>query len=173
LASRSPPTSRKGHASSQNRFPSISVDPEVGASKPMIMRIVVDLPDPLGPRNPVTAPGRTSKVRSLTAVAVPYRLVNECAVIMIEIVERRAADVNTASGWTQVGLARVRRVGISPPKPGYLETRHGVGWVRGNDERAFYRNNLKNVRTSETNSSGRSSAAKWPPDSSSVQCTML
>jgi hypothetical protein len=26
----------------------------------MIMRIVVDLPAPLGPRNPVTIPGRTS-----------------------------------------------------------------------------------------------------------------
>jgi len=27
----------------------------------VIMRIVVDFPDPLGPRKPVTAPGRTSK----------------------------------------------------------------------------------------------------------------
>ena len=48
----------------------------------MIIRIVVDLPDPLGPRNPVTSPEGTSKVRSSTAVASPYRLVSACAVII-------------------------------------------------------------------------------------------
>ena len=37
----------------------------------MIMRIVVDLPDPFGPRNPVTTPDGTSKVRLSTAVAAP------------------------------------------------------------------------------------------------------
>ena len=48
----------------------------------MIIRIVVDLPDPFGPRNPVTSPEGTSKVRSSTAVESPYRLVSECAVII-------------------------------------------------------------------------------------------
>jgi hypothetical protein len=48
----------------------------------MIMRIVVDLPDPFGPRNPVTVPGGTSKVRLSTAVVAPYRFVSECAVII-------------------------------------------------------------------------------------------
>ena len=38
------------------------------------MRIVVDLPDPLGPRKPVTVPGRTSKDRSSTATTLPNRL---------------------------------------------------------------------------------------------------
>lgn len=38
------------------------------------MRIVVDLPDPLGPRNPVTVPGRTSNDRSSTATTLPKRL---------------------------------------------------------------------------------------------------
>ncbi|CAM5560830.1 hypothetical protein SMICM304S_06581 [Streptomyces microflavus] len=33
--------------------------------------MVVDLPDPLGPRKPVTAPGRTWKERSSTAVFAP------------------------------------------------------------------------------------------------------
>jgi hypothetical protein len=37
----------------------------------MIIRIVVDFPDPFGPRNPVTIPGRTSKLRSATAVVAP------------------------------------------------------------------------------------------------------
>jgi len=35
------------------------------------MRIVVDFPAPLGPRKPVTMPGRTVKERSSTAVFSP------------------------------------------------------------------------------------------------------
>lgn len=49
----------------------------------MIMRMVVDLPDPFGPRKPVTEPGWTSKVSLSTAVVEPYRLVSECAVIIM------------------------------------------------------------------------------------------
>ena len=33
--------------------------------------IVVDLPDPFGPRNPVTRPGRATNDRSLTTVCSP------------------------------------------------------------------------------------------------------
>jgi hypothetical protein len=40
----------------------------------MIIRIVVDLPEPFGPRNPVTTPGRTVKLNWSTASLVPYRL---------------------------------------------------------------------------------------------------
>ena len=40
-----------------------------------MQRIVVLLPDPLGPRNPVTLPGWTSKLRSSTARVRPNRLV--------------------------------------------------------------------------------------------------
>ena len=42
-----------------------------GASRPMIIRIVVDLPEPLGPRNPVTTPGRTVKLSWSTASLSP------------------------------------------------------------------------------------------------------
>jgi hypothetical protein len=40
------------------------------------MRIVVDLPAPLGPRKPVTTPGLTVKLRPSTATFPPYRLVS-------------------------------------------------------------------------------------------------
>jgi hypothetical protein len=33
--------------------------------------MVVDFPEPLGPRNPVTTPGVTSKLRSSTATVEP------------------------------------------------------------------------------------------------------
>ena len=45
--------------------------PELGASSPTIIRIVVDLPAPLGPRNPVTTPGRTVNESPSTAVFAP------------------------------------------------------------------------------------------------------
>ena len=35
------------------------------------MRMVVDLPEPLGPRKPVTTPGETVKLRSSTATVFP------------------------------------------------------------------------------------------------------
>src|SRR4051812_19804767 len=47
-----------------------------------MMRMVVDLPAPLGPRNPVTRPGRAVKEMSSTAVKPPYFLVSESTLIM-------------------------------------------------------------------------------------------
>ena len=35
------------------------------------MRMVVDLPEPLGPRKPVTRPGATVKLRQSTARVLP------------------------------------------------------------------------------------------------------
>src|SRR4051812_27545378 len=46
------------------------------------MRMVVDFPAPFGPRKPVTMPGLTVKVRLLTAVFSPYRLVRPSSSIM-------------------------------------------------------------------------------------------
>ena len=48
-------------------WPQMLAVPLVGVMKPAIMRIVVDLPAPLGPRKPRTSPGSTEKVRSSTA----------------------------------------------------------------------------------------------------------
>src|SRR5215469_3735522 len=56
--------------------------PAVGRSMARIIRIVVDLPAPLGPRNPVTTPGRTVKVSPSTAVFDPYRFVSPRTSIM-------------------------------------------------------------------------------------------
>jgi hypothetical protein len=44
--------------------------------------MVVLLPAPFGPRNPVTTPGRILKPRSLTAQAAPYRLVRPLTTII-------------------------------------------------------------------------------------------
>ena len=39
--------------------------------KPAIMRMVVDFPAPLAPKNPSTSPGETVKLRSSTASLSP------------------------------------------------------------------------------------------------------
>src|SRR5439155_8882662 len=45
------------------------------------IRMVVDLPAPFGPRNPVTWPGRTVKDSPSTATVRPYRLLRFCTSI--------------------------------------------------------------------------------------------
>ncbi|CAM5580761.1 hypothetical protein SFUMM280S_00651 [Streptomyces fumanus] len=83
LASSRAPTCRGAFGSCRYGWPLIVTWPAVGLSRPRIIRIVVDLPEPLGPRKPVTAPGRTWKDRLCTAVLSPYRLVRPTASIML------------------------------------------------------------------------------------------
>src|SRR6266542_4824581 len=45
--------------------------PAVGVTSPSRQRSVVVLPAPFGPRNPVTEPGSTLKLRSSTALTLP------------------------------------------------------------------------------------------------------
>ena len=51
--------------------PRMVSSPPLGGETQPIMRIVVLLPAPLGPRKPVTSPGRTAKDRPLTAIVPP------------------------------------------------------------------------------------------------------
>src|SRR5262245_49394728 len=55
-------------------WPSISTRPAVGLSRPAIIRIVVVLPAPLGPRNPWISPSATSRLTPFTATKSPYFL---------------------------------------------------------------------------------------------------
>src|SRR5579859_1105137 len=63
-------------------MPNITTRPAVGRIKPSNMRIVVVLPEPLGPRNPNTSPRMTSRCKSLTATSFPNALVNRLVLIM-------------------------------------------------------------------------------------------
>ena len=55
--------------------PSTVADPAVGRICPVIILIMVDLPEPLGPNRPKSAPFSTEKVTWLTAVRSPYTFV--------------------------------------------------------------------------------------------------
>ena len=57
--------------------------PDVAGVSPTMIRIVVDLPAPFGPRKPVTRPGRAAKLTSSTAVKPPYFLVRDSTLIMV------------------------------------------------------------------------------------------
>ena len=56
-------------------MPAMVAVPPVGVTRPSSIRSVVVLPAPLGPRNPVTLPCSTSKLRLSTATTSPKRLV--------------------------------------------------------------------------------------------------
>ena len=82
-ASSSAPTSRSGAVSPAYARPSTSAVPDVGRSRPMTTRMVVDFPAPLGPRKPVTVPALASKVRSSTARSEPCSLVSARTLITV------------------------------------------------------------------------------------------
>lgn len=69
------PTLRQGWSSSAYGRPHTVATPEVALASPRTIRIVVVFPAPLGPRNPVTRPAGTSKLRSSTARRDPNALV--------------------------------------------------------------------------------------------------
>src|SRR5262252_3299148 len=68
------PSSAIGAGAARYSRPLTLTRPAVGSSRPAIIRIVVDLPAPFGPRKPVTMPGWTTKSSPSTASFSPYRL---------------------------------------------------------------------------------------------------
>ena len=54
--------------------PSNRISPDDGSISPMIIFMVVDFPDPFGPRYPVTSPRRATKLTSSTASVPGKRL---------------------------------------------------------------------------------------------------
>src|SRR5437899_10752793 len=57
--------------------------PALGRINPSSIRIVVVLPDPLGPRKPKTSPRITWRFKSLTATRFPNALVNLVVLITV------------------------------------------------------------------------------------------
>ena len=82
----------------------------MGATRPVIIRIVVVLPAPFGPRKPVTVPGSSSNETSSTTVRSPYFLVSPLTVIMV------ASDSTGLSGLWRTANAEAppARVGRRP-----------------------------------------------------------
>ena len=60
-------------------MPSTDRRPESGLTRVVSILIVVDLPAPLGPRNPNMVPARTDRSIPSTAAAPPYDFVSDLA----------------------------------------------------------------------------------------------
>src|SRR5205823_5646324 len=81
-------------------MPRISMRPEVGASSPVSILMVVDLPAPLGPRKPKNCPGATCKSMPSTATRSPKRRDNP---------------------WVEmVGAEFMKLLNLAHPKPGCI-----------------------------------------------------
>ena len=61
-----------------------------------MQRMVVDLPEPFGPRKPVTTPSGTVKDRSSTANFEPYFLLSRSTVIMSSMMPVETASRSRA-----------------------------------------------------------------------------
>ena len=57
------------------------------------MRMVVDLPEPFGPKKPVTAPSGAVNDSAFTAVELEYRLVRLRTLIMVPTIARGAGEI--------------------------------------------------------------------------------
>src|SRR5262249_20999460 len=104
-------TSRNGQPRSRYLRPPIAACPASGWSRPKISRMVVDFPDPFGPRKPVTRPGRTSKLSASTARREPKRLVRPRASIIAMTSLRPHPAGGSGEG---AGGARPRKITLGP-----------------------------------------------------------
>src|ERR1022692_1311018 len=105
----------------------------------MIIRIVVDLPDPFGPRKPVTVPGVTSKVSELTAAIRPYRFVRDLTAIIGSPCGTRLHAIGRSRyehrGRRGIRLPAAFLRGIALLRP--LRAGHQRGIEQGTDRFAF------------------------------------
>src|SRR6056297_29553 len=88
--------------------------PAVGVVSPTIMRIVVDLPAPLGPRKPTTRPAGSSKLMSSTATWSPKRLVRPRTTTGAS---RSAAAVAVDTLWAPPSRWWIRARAVGRPVP--------------------------------------------------------
>ncbi|GIE78746.1 hypothetical protein Aph02nite_46960 [Actinoplanes philippinensis] len=87
-ASSSDPRWHSGRRNDRYGRPPTSAAPASGRSSPRITRMVVDLPAPFGPMNPVTCPARTANDIPSSACADPKRLRTRSTTIVASLMIR-------------------------------------------------------------------------------------
>src|SRR5712691_3512165 len=93
--------------SAARSWPLMVTRPLVGLSRPAIIRMVVVLPAPLGPRKPWISPGSTERLTPSTAVKEPYVLTRASTAIMASGRLRPAMGRAVALGEGEVEGAQV------------------------------------------------------------------
>src|SRR6516164_4904119 len=100
-------------------WPQTMAVPLVGARKPVIIFIVVDLPAPFGPRKPSTSPRGTVKEMSSTAFNGPKCLtrcrISSIALPSVQIAETLYQhDRQICALFRRLGGLRCRSLGMAP-----------------------------------------------------------
>src|SRR5437879_2867901 len=110
--------------------PRISIRPELGASNPVSILMVVDLPAPLGPRKPKNCPGATRRFTPSTAMSSPKRRVRD----WVEMLGAKSIGLPESSTGTASGVrprtsrSEERRVGQERRPCGRRHTRYIGDW---------------------------------------------
>src|SRR5438477_8840562 len=112
--------------SSTTSMPATLAPPDVGSSNPQRIRMVVVLPEPLGPRMPKISPGRISKDTSSTAVIRPNRRTMERTRTTGSAVAEDSG-IGRQSGF-QASLGIVQRHLHAEDDVGALLFREGGAW---------------------------------------------
>src|SRR5580698_7124794 len=92
--------------------------PEVGASKPVNILIVVDLPAPFGPRNPKNCPASTRRFTWSTAVKSPKRRVSAAVSIAGVVMLFPAFNHDTRC---RCGFTKIARLECKPVLSGFVQ----------------------------------------------------
>src|SRR5688500_11540751 len=95
--------------SAMRSTPPIRIEPAVGRRIPAIMRRVVVLPAPLGPRKPNSSPRATCRDNEFTAVNFPYRFVRDSSCII---------------AWRDVGMGTAAVAWLTPGQHGDIQRVH-------------------------------------------------
>src|SRR5687767_12758392 len=95
--------------------PPMLTRPEVGGMKPVIMRMVVDLPAPFGPRKPSTSPRSTLKEMPSTARFAPKAFTR----LSMRIIS--AGIWGAAAGFQGCGLESSGRFSHKPKDPPHAD----------------------------------------------------
>src|SRR4051812_41563971 len=93
-------------------WPRRRMRPEVGSSKPAIMRSVVVLPQPLGPSREKNSPAPISRSIALTAVVLPKILVREWSAIVDKVLSPSELSLGVADDGDE------EVVDVGPGRPG-------------------------------------------------------
>src|SRR5450631_925852 len=94
-------------------MPRISIRPELGASSPVSILMVVDFPARLGPRKPKNCPGATRRLTPSTATSSPKRRDRP----WVEMVGARSIKSSNLAHRRELSDARLS-IGFLADKPG-------------------------------------------------------
>src|SRR5580692_4284748 len=98
--------------------PRMRMLPDVGASNPVNILMVVDLPAPLGPRNPKNCPASTRRFTLSTAVKSPKRRVNAAVSIAGVVMLFPAFNHDTRC---RCGFTKIARPECKPLLSGFVQ----------------------------------------------------